>query len=95
MREITDEKKVLAMNNITLAFVGDAIYSLFMREQYALRFDAKPFMLTEACSEAVSAKEQAKKIDSMLENGFLTEEEESVYRRARNDERLGEILNYG
>lgn len=84
MREITDVKKVLAMNNITLAFVGDAVYSLFMREQFALRFDAKPFMLTEACSEAVSAKEQAKKIDSMLEKGFLTEEEESVYRRARN-----------
>ena len=56
MREITDVKKVLAMNNITLAFVGDAVYSLFMREQFALRFDARPFMLTEACSEAVSAK---------------------------------------
>ncbi len=84
MREISEAKKVIAMNNITLAFVGDAVYSLFMREYFALHFDAKPFMLTEACSEAVSAKEQAKKIDLMTENDFLTEEELGVYHRARN-----------
>lgn len=84
MREIIDGKKALTINNITLAFVGDAVYSLYMREYFALNCDAKPYMLTEACSEAVSAKEQAKKIDTLLNDGFLTEEEVDVYKRARN-----------
>lgn len=84
MREIIDGKKALTINNITLAFVGDAVYSLYMREYFALNCDAKPYMLTEACSEAVSAKEQAKKIDTLLNDGFLTEEEIDVYKRARN-----------
>lgn len=84
MREIIDGKKALTINNITLAFVGDAVYSLYMREYFALNCDAKPYMLTEACSEAVSAKEQAKKIDTLLNDGFLTEEEIAVYKRARN-----------
>ena len=84
MREIIDEKKAVTMNKITLAFVGDAVYSLFMREKFSLRYAVKPFVLTEACSEAVSAKEQAAKVDEMIKSGFLTEEEEAVYRRARN-----------
>lgn len=84
MRKITEAKKVLTMNSITIAFVGDAVYSLYMREYFALNCDAKPYMLTEACSEAVSAKEQAKKIDALLNDGFLTEEEIAVYKRARN-----------
>ena len=84
MRKITESKKVLMMNGITLAFVGDAVYSLYMREYFALNCDAQPYMLTEACSEAVSAKEQAKKIDILLNDGFLTEEEIAVYKRARN-----------
>ena len=84
MRKILDEKEVITMNNITLAFVGDAVYSLFMREQFSVRCDAKPYVLTEACSEAVSAKEQAKKIDMMIADGFLTETELGVYKRARN-----------
>lgn len=84
MRKITDAKKILTMNSITLAFVGDAVYSLYMREYFALNCDAKPYMLTEACSEAVSAKEQAKKIDLLLNDGFLTEEEIGIYKRARN-----------
>lgn len=84
MRKILDEKEVITMNNITLAFLGDAVYSLFMREQFSVRCDAKPYVLTEACSEAVSAKEQAKKIDMMIADGFLTETELGVYKRARN-----------
>ena len=84
MRKILDEKEVITMNNITLAFVGDAVYSLFMREQFSVRCDAKPYVLTEACSEAVSAKEQAKKIDTMIADGVLTETELGVYKRARN-----------
>lgn len=84
MRRTIDEKKVIIMNNITLAFIGDAVYSLFMREEFSVRYAVKPYVLTEACSEAVSAKEQAAKIDEMLKSGFLTEEEEAVYRRARN-----------
>lgn len=84
MRKILDEKEVITMNNITLAFVGDAVYSLFMREQFSVRCDVKPYVLTEACSEAVSAKEQAKKIDMMIADGVLTETELGVYKRARN-----------
>ena len=82
MREITDVKKVLAMNNITLAFVGDAVYSLYVREKLAFNTDFKSGVLNVKASEIVRASAQAKFIDAIYP--LLTEEESDVYRRARN-----------
>ena len=39
--EIIDKQKVNNMNPIVLAFVGDAVYSLFIREKLACNTDCK------------------------------------------------------
>ena len=82
MRVIREKSEVIALNNIVLAFVGDAVYSLKIRKKYALSLDAKPSAISDVCSEIVSAKSQARKVEKLIERGVLTDEEiESVCRR--------------
>ena len=70
------------MSPIVLAFVGDAVYSLYVREKLAFNTDFKSGILNVKASEIVRASAQAKFIDAIYP--LLTEEEADVYRRARN-----------
>ena len=65
-----------------LAFIGDAAYSLYIREGLIFSSDHKTGVLQKLASERVSAKGQAAlfaRIESML-----TEEEREIYLRGRN-----------
>ena len=77
-----DKRKVMLMDPIVLAFIGDAVYSLFVREKFALNSDFKSGRLSEMSASVVSAKAQAKFVDEHPE--IFTEEEGDVFRRARN-----------
>ena len=79
--KITEEKAFM-LNPVVLAFVGDAVYSLFVRESLAVNVDKKSGVLSEMAAEIVQAKAQAKKADEMLPK--LTEREAAVFMRARN-----------
>ena len=79
--KITEEKAFM-LNPVTLAFVGDAVYSLFVRESLAVNVDKKSGVLSEMAAEIVRAEAQAKKADEMLP--ALTERESAVFMRARN-----------
>ncbi len=79
--KITEEKAFM-LNPVVLAFVGDAVYSLFVRESLAVNVDKKSGVLSEMAAEIVQAKAQAKKADEMLPE--LTERESAVFMRARN-----------
>lgn len=83
--ERIEKQKAISMNPIVLAFVGDAVYSLFWREKMAISIDAKSGKLSELTSKVVNAKAQAHLADKMLE--VFTEEELDVYRRARNSKK--------
>ena len=80
--EKIDKQRAKNMSPIVLAFIGDAVYSLFVRERAALTTDAKSGKLSELSGRTVSAKFQAKFVDEHLCD--FTEEEADIFRRARN-----------
>ena len=70
------------LSPVVLAFVGDAAYSLFVREGLVLSSDYKTGELQKMSSAQVSAKGQAS-LFSKIE-GKLTEEEREIFLRGRN-----------
>ena len=78
----TDKKTANSLNPVVLAFVGDAVYSLFVREKLAFSHDAKANELNKLATREVKATAQAELIKKLLP--LLTEEELGVYKRARN-----------
>ena len=76
------KEKALSLNAISLAFVGDAVFTLFVRETLTLLTDKKAGKLNEQTAKIVCASAQAKEVENLLP--YLTEEELSVYKRCRN-----------
>ena len=71
------------INSLALAYLGDAVYELYIRS-YLLNGNKKVNDLQNEAIKFVSAKAQSKFLDQMLENNFLDEEEINIVRRARN-----------
>lgn len=88
MKEMTDKgtpvprERAKQLNPVVLAFVGDAAYTLFVRERLALSCACKTGELNRRASELVSAHGQSGSLERILP--LLTEEEEGIYRRGRN-----------
>lgn len=66
----------------TLAYVGDSVFTLFIRAKYSRDPSIPTRELMRICSKAVSAVEQARIHDGLLE--FLTDDELSLMNRCRN-----------
>ncbi len=66
----------------TLAFIGDAVYNVYIRTYLTSISSAKSGQLHKLSIKYVSAKGQAYTIDKIME--FLTEEEINIYKRGRN-----------
>ncbi len=66
----------------TLAFIGDAVYNVYIRSYLASKSNAKTGKLHSISIKYVSAKAQARIIDSI--NNVLSDEEEAIYKRGRN-----------
>ena len=77
-----DSQKAKNLNPIVLAFVGDAVYSLFIREMLTFLSDSKTGELNKKATKKVCATAQSAFIKEI--EGLLTEEEMTVYKRARN-----------
>ena len=69
------------MNPVTLAFLGDAVYSLYVRERM-VRKGGKPSEFQRAASKVVSARGQSAFLENVLP--LFSQEEEESYRRGRN-----------
>lgn len=80
--ECMPRERARAMNAVVLAFVGDAAWSLYVREGLVFSSDCKTGTLQKRASERVSAKGQAKRFAEV--EGLLTEEERAVFLRGRN-----------
>ncbi|GAA3264006.1 Ribonuclease III family protein [Lactococcus lactis subsp. lactis] len=72
------------LNGIALAYIGDAIYEVFVREYLLDKGLTKPAILQKNAKKFVSAKAQAKIISAMDEVDFLTEYELTYFKRGRN-----------
>ncbi len=76
------EARVREMNPQSIAFVGDAVHSLFVRTNITSKRDSKSFALHRITSCHVNAKAQADKIDKIFDS--LTENEQYMFKRGRN-----------
>lgn len=72
------------LNGLALAYVGDAIYEIYIRDYLVSQGKTRPNQLHKAATHYVSAKAQAQLMKKMLDEQLLTEEEEQFYRRGRN-----------
>ncbi len=70
------------MNPVVLAFVGDAVHTLCVRERLARTSGLKTGRLNILVSAAVSARGQSGALERILP--LLTEEEAEIFRRGRN-----------
>ncbi len=80
--EIMDKQKANNVSPVVLAFVGDAVYSLFVRERLTFEHDGKSGTLNKLATEQVKATAQAEFIKDILP--LLSDEELAVFKRARN-----------
>ncbi|SHE14363.1 Mini-ribonuclease 3 [Chlamydia abortus] len=70
------------MNPLVLAYIGDAVYELAVRQHLASRANFRPNQLHKQATRYVSAKAQALALERW--QPVLTEEEADVVRRGRN-----------
>ena len=79
------------LSPVTLAFVGDAVYSLYIRSREVLSVDRKPAELQKITSQAVSARGQSALLERV--EGKFTPEEEGIYHRGRNAKKASKSKN--
>ncbi len=77
-----DEAKAIQLNALTLAFLGDSVYTLFVRARAVDSMDVKPARMNDFCRRYVRASAQARAYLAIEPE--LSEEERGVARRARN-----------
>ena len=80
--EKMDKVKAKNLSPVVLAFIGDAVYSLFVREKLTFNNDSKTGMLNKLAISEVRATAQSEFIKEIL--SLLTEEELSIFKRGRN-----------
>lgn len=86
-----EEKEVKNMNPQVLAFVGDGVYSLFVRHKLVLTSGLKGKDLHNLTTSYVKAGGQSNSIGNILP--LLNETEMSVFKRARNHKTLSQSKN--
>lgn len=85
------KQEVLKIHPVTLAFVGDAVYSLYVREKLVKAGEDKPGVYQKATSAAVSARGQNELLQKI--ESLFTEEEAEIFRRARNSRKNSKAKN--
>lgn len=78
------DKEISMLSTTSLAYIGDAVYEVVVREKVIERYPQDSGRAHKAAVRYVSAGGQAKAARVMLASGFLTEDEERLLKRARN-----------
>ena len=76
------KQEVELMSPLTWAYIGDAVYELFIRNKLMNETNLKPHKLHIEAIKYVKAKSQAEKLNEIYE--MLTDEEKDIVRRGRN-----------
>ena len=74
--------EICKISPVTLAFLGDAVYSLYVRERLTVDHGGKAADLQRVASRVVSAQGQSEFLEKLLP--LFTEEEMDVFRRGKN-----------
>lgn len=82
LNKVLSDFEAEQLNSLVLAYVGDAVQSLFVRTNLALSHDAKAGELHKLASAVVNAHEQAALAEKVFPQ--LTEQEQAVFLRGRN-----------
>lgn len=72
------------LNSLALAYIGDAIYEVYIREYLLSKGICKVNDLQKEAIKYVSAKAQFKYLSQMIDEHFFTDEELNIVFRARN-----------
>jgi ribonuclease-3 family protein len=87
------------INALVLAYLGDAIYEIYIRRFLIEKNINKVNDLQKEAVKFVSARAQASFLDLLIKNNFLLEDELDIVKRARNTKTLShpksvDILTY-
>ena len=82
-----------------LALIGDAVFSLYIREELLKMGINNPKKLQQKSVEYVSARGQVKILNNLIDKNFLKEEELDIIKRGRNNKKEShpkntEIITY-
>ena len=75
------------INIITLAYLGDAVYEVYIRNYLINKGIAKVNQLQEMAIKYVSAKSQSRILNFLINNNLLNPEEIDIIKRGRNYKR--------
>ncbi|WP_166246029.1 Mini-ribonuclease 3 [Paenibacillus turpanensis] len=70
------------LHPLALAYLGDAVYEVFVRQYLISRPNNKPNHMHREATSFVSAKAQCRSIEALMP--MLSEEEIDIYKRGRN-----------
>jgi len=75
---------VINLESKVLAFLGDAVYELYIREYLISKKICNVNDLQKECVKYVSAERQCYFVEKMISDEFLSEDEIDVFKRGRN-----------
>lgn len=81
------------INIQVLAILGDAVFSLYIREKLLELGINNPNIIQKKSIDYVSAKNQAKILNNLIENNILTDEEMDIVKRGRNNKKSNHPKN--
>lgn len=76
------KEKAKQLNPVTLAFLGDAVYALYVRERLVKTNGGKVADFQRVCANILSARAQSEFVEELLP--LFTEEETEIFHRGRN-----------
>ncbi|MBP3634881.1 MAG: ribonuclease III [Bacilli bacterium] len=76
--------KINQINSLVLAYLGDSVYELLIRDYFIKQNVNKVNNLQNRVVKYVSAKAQSKYINYLIDNNILTNEELDIVKRGRN-----------
>lgn len=77
-------KKPNEISGLALAFLGDAVWEILIRQHLLIKGEMKPDRLHKFSTRYVKAKAQSDVFHLLMEREALTEEEISIVKRGRN-----------
>ncbi|AKP66974.1 Mini-ribonuclease 3 [Companilactobacillus ginsenosidimutans] len=85
--------KIEQLNGVTLAYLGDAVYEVYIREHLLETGKTKVNELQYMSKQFVSAKAQASLINLMIEEDILSDQEVRIYKNGRNAKKYTKAKN--
>ena len=79
--------EVKQINIQTLALLGDAVFTLYIRKKLIELGITNPNIIQKKSVEYVSAKSQANLLEMLINNKLLTVDEIDIVKRGRNNKR--------